>query len=166
MNYQGLFKNLTLSLPLIITLPLGLNVTASNALSPYNPALSAPSQYPAANVVQEPSTYLLGEQEYVLSSASKAGGYPTLISPGETGKVLLVIANFEKEPASYKIVMNEFGREKTLADQVMLKDGATWQAAVEIAPLATDTEHQVKFILFKNGSDSVYRTLQLSVDIK
>jgi uncharacterized membrane protein len=103
---------------------------------------------------------------YIISASSQAGGYPTALSTGETGIVVLTIANFEKEPASYKVMMNDFGRETVVADQLVLNDGATWQGTVEFSPVATDNDRRVEFLLYKDGSNSAYRKLQLTIGAK
>ncbi len=100
---------------------------------------------------------------YILSTDGQAGGYQTMLPSGQTGRVVLVVANFEQAPASYRVEVNEFGRQTLTFDQLRLQSGEEWRQEIDYTPLVTDTDRQVEFLLYKDGGPSVYRRLQLTV---
>ncbi len=102
---------------------------------------------------------------FLLSPSGQAGGYATALAPGATGRVVLTVANFEQGTASYRVEVREFGRQAVTLAEIQLDDGAVWQGEAGFTPLATDSDRRVEFLLYKDGAPSVYRRLQLTVEL-
>lgn len=104
---------------------------------------------------------------YILGPGGNASGYPTNLSVGERGTVIVGISNHEHEAVEYTLVLrlaNETIAERT----VRVADEATWERRISFTPTEVG-RHRLRFLLYRGPhpdvSGEAYRSLRLWIDV-
>lgn len=98
---------------------------------------------------------------YVLGRDGRAEGYPLNLSVGETGKVIVGVANHEFKDMEYLLaVAYEGGVQKK---RILLKDSQTWEESLDLA-FNRPGRQKVEFQLYRDGEP--YRRLHLWVEVR
>ena len=134
----------------ILTVLLIISITAASALTIY--VITAPKK---------------GEEFtefYILGPSGKAADYPTSLSVGEKGEVIVGVVNHEYEPVSYMFrveIENRTIGEKSfqLAHNETLEFPFMFTASEK-------GKKKLEFLLFKEGAATPYRNLHLWIDIQ
>lgn len=136
---------------LAVLLTLGLVISAIGVLY----VALAPPQF------SDPQT-----EFYILGTAGNASGYPTDLTTGETGTLLLGVTNQEHERTTYTAFM--LAEDRVLdRHHFALPAGETWQQEVSFT-LETAGQTRVRFLLFLGDvaepTGEPYRQLYLIVE--
>lgn len=102
---------------------------------------------------------------YVLGPDGTASDYPTDLSVGESGTVIVGVTNHEHEVVSYTVVM-ALGDQTIRESSVQLEDEETWEG--DISFTARDPgRQQLRLELYQGDSPSgdPYRSLRLWVNV-
>jgi uncharacterized membrane protein len=100
---------------------------------------------------------------YVLGPDGNASEYPTNLTVGETGTVIVGVSNHEHQDETYTVVM-ELENETVSEQQVQVNDGETREN--ELSFTAEEAGRQkLRLLLYKNGAESPYRTLRLWLNV-
>ena len=104
---------------------------------------------------------------YILGTDGKAAGYPTALSPGERGEIILGIVNHEQEEADYQVKvridtdgggvkawLKEEGAATALPDNILTVEGLAheekWQGELIFEPLNLGEKQKLEFLLFSS----------------
>jgi uncharacterized membrane protein len=103
---------------------------------------------------------------YLLGTNGKAGDYPSQLKVGEEAKVIVGIANHEREAVTYQVEVRIGGVKNNEAGPIVLKPGEKWEREVSFMPTVAGTNQPVEFLLYKNRElDSSLKPLRLWVEV-
>lgn len=102
---------------------------------------------------------------YILGSSGRAYDYPTNLTLGESGTVIIGIANHEYEDVSYRIVITLDNETIGVVDNIRLKHEEVWQQNYTFTPEKTGERMKLEFLLYREGIEEPYRTLHLWVTV-
>ena len=114
------------------------------------------------------STPRVGErftEFYVLGPECMIKNYPTNLTLGESGIVILGIVNHEHERVSYEIVVEMENETMGIIDNIGLEHGESWEQRFTFTPQRTCENSKLGFLLFKGGETEPYRSLQLWITV-
>lgn len=102
---------------------------------------------------------------YILGPSGKADGYPTNLTLGESGTVILGVVNHEYEDVSYRIVVRLENRTIGTIDNVRLKHEAVWEENYTFVPEKIGEGMKLEFLLYRDDADGIYRSLHLWITV-
>lgn len=98
---------------------------------------------------------------YILGPSGKATGYPTNLTLGETGTVILGVVNHEYQEISYRIVIGLENMTLATIDDVVLDHEAGWECNYTFAPGEIGEGMRLDFFLYRDSVKETYRSLHL-----
>lgn len=103
---------------------------------------------------------------YVLGPGGKVEGYPTNLTLGENGTVILGVVNHEYEEVNYSIVVKLDNETIGTIKDVRLKHEEKWEQNYTFTPEKAGDRMKLEFLLFREGLDEPYRSLHLWISVK
>ncbi|MCD5412734.1 MAG: DUF1616 domain-containing protein [Dehalococcoidia bacterium] len=107
---------------------------------------------------------------YILGLEGKAEGYPTELTVGEEGRVILGITNREHEIMGYEVKIKVDGVLQQRIGPVELEHEESWREQVGFVPQEPGEDQKVQFVLYKirtlGTEDEPGPTLHLWIDVK
>jgi len=103
---------------------------------------------------------------YVLPPSGKAEGYPTNLTLGENGTVILGVVNHEHEEANYHIAITLDNETIRKLDDIKLLHEEKWEENYTFDPQGAGEKMKLEFVLFREGFDDPYRSLHLWISVK
>ena len=105
---------------------------------------------------------------YILGPRGMADNYPTELTIGETGKVIVGIINREHENVKYDVVINVGGEEINRLSSISLAHDEKFEKKINIVPEEIGENIKIEFLLFKGESENIepYRELHLLIDVQ
>ncbi|MCL0095864.1 DUF1616 domain-containing protein [Dehalococcoidia bacterium] len=107
---------------------------------------------------------------YILGLEGKAEGYPTELTVGEEGRVILGITNREHEIMSYEVKIKVDGVLQQRIGPIELAHEQGWREQVGFVPQEPGEDQKVQFVLYKirtlGTEDEPGPTLHLWIDVK
>lgn len=103
---------------------------------------------------------------YILGPSGKAYGYPTNLTLGQSGLVIIGIVNHEYEDASYRVVIALDNETIGEIDGIMLKHEDSWVQSYTFTPQRAGERMKLEFLLYRAGLEEPYRTLHLWVTVR
>ena len=104
---------------------------------------------------------------YILGLDGKAANYPTELTVGEEGKVILGIVNHEHEDElTYRVEILIDGEGNSTISPPALDHGVKWEDEVGFVPQKAGGNQTVEFILYKQGEEEVYHSVYLRLNVK
>jgi uncharacterized membrane protein len=103
---------------------------------------------------------------YVLGSSGKIEDYPTNLTLGENGTVILGVVNHEYEEVNYNVVMRLDNETIGTIDNIRLMHEGTWGENYTFTPEKAGDKMKLEFLLFKEGVEDPYRSLHLRISVK
>jgi len=102
---------------------------------------------------------------YVLGLGGKVEGYPTNLTLGENGTVILGVVNHEYEEVNYSIVI-KLGNE-TIGEigDIRLKHEDEWEQTYAFVPQNAGEKMKLEFLLLREGTVEPYRSLHLWISV-
>ncbi len=113
-------------------------------------------------VVVTPKTGERFTEFYILNSNGTASDYPTNLTIGEEGRLVIGIVNMEYENVTYRLELN-FNETMIYQEYVFLTHNETWKTPFTFKPTIMGENQKLEFLLNKDGE--VYRTLHIFVDV-
>lgn len=99
---------------------------------------------------------------YILGSDGKASNYPTNLTEGQEGTVIIGIVNHESAPTTYQLVINSNG---TVLDEITVKLDNNEKKEIPYTFTAPESGVKMEFLLFKMpDKNNVYRSLHLWIN--
>lgn len=101
---------------------------------------------------------------YLLGQSGKAGNYPTNLTTGERGNLIVGVVNQEHSTSSYQMMI--IGNNKTLkTENFTLMNGQKKEIPFEFTPEYSG-QYKLEFNLYKlQDNTTVYRSLFLLVNV-
>ena len=102
---------------------------------------------------------------YILGPDGMADNYPTNLSVGQTGNVIVGVVNHEYETIDYTIKL-VLANETLNSLQFQLEHNSTWEQDIEFTPEHTGNDLKLNFFLYRNNNfTKSYRSLHLWMDV-
>ena len=102
---------------------------------------------------------------YVLGPGGKAEDYPTNLTVGEEGEVIIGIVNHEYADVTYQLEATLNG-ELIDKKSIELMHNETWESPFTFRVPRAGEDQKLEFLLFKDGiMNEVYRSLHLWLDV-
>ncbi len=102
---------------------------------------------------------------YILGPSGKAAGYPTNLTLGETGTVILGVINHEYQDVSYGIVIGLENNTIATINDFILDHEAEWEYNYTFTPGEPGERMKLEFFLYRDGVKEIYRSLHLWVTV-
>jgi uncharacterized membrane protein len=102
---------------------------------------------------------------YLLSPDGVAGEYPQQAVAGEPVVVVVGIANYERGPVLYHVVVMEADGSLQRIASVNLDAGQTWEQPCTFTLTVPGEKNPVSFLLYREGDSEPYRSLQLWITV-
>jgi len=111
---------------------------------------------------------------YVLGPGGMAEDYPTNLTVGEEGEVIIGVVNHEYAAITYQLELKVNGK---VIDQksIVLTHNETWEGPFTFKPKKAGEDQKLEFLLYKNpfnksvygeeDEEEIYRSLHLWVDV-
>ena len=101
---------------------------------------------------------------YVLGPEGMAEDYPTNLTVGEEGEVIIGVVNHEYANTSYQLEvrLNEAAINEK---DIKLMHNETWESPFKFKALKKGADQKLEFLLYKVGEEGIYRSLHLWVDV-
>jgi len=105
---------------------------------------------------------------YLLGPNGKIANYPTNLTVGETGKLIIVVVNHEFETVNYTIKVRLDNETITTINGINLKREEKWEQNYTFTVQKTGDKMKLEFLLFAEleGADEPYRSLHLWITVK
>ncbi len=103
---------------------------------------------------------------YIEGLESKAAGYPSELTVGEEGKVIVGIINREHETVTYRVEVAIDGIKNNEVELVALDHDGEWEEIIGFTPDKAGDNQKVEFLLYRQGQKEVYQRLHLWVDVR
>lgn len=101
---------------------------------------------------------------YILGPGGNASGYPTNLSVGETGMVIVGITNHEHVQTTYTLVL-ELDNATIDRRNATIADEATWEERVRFS-VQEPGRQRLRFLLYKGANEGEpYRHLRLWLEV-
>jgi uncharacterized membrane protein len=101
---------------------------------------------------------------YILGPDGKASNYPTSLTPGQEGKVIIGIVNHENNDTKYRLVVTSNGTVQ-MEQTLTLKDGQKVEIPFNFTA-GEAGERKMEFLLYKlPDNKNIYRSLHLWLNI-
>jgi len=104
-------------------------------------------------------------QFYVLGPNGKVEGYPTNLTLGENGTVILGVINQEYEEVNYDVVTWLDNETIGTIEDIVLMHEEKWEQNFTFVPQKVGDKMKLEFLLFMNGGVDPYRSLQLWIEV-
>ncbi|MBK5191535.1 MAG: DUF1616 domain-containing protein [Methanosarcinales archaeon] len=102
---------------------------------------------------------------YILGPDGNASDYPTELSVGEEGAVIIGVVNHEYAVVTYQLEVRLDGAVIG-GERIALEHNETWEHPFTFRETKTGEDQKLEFLLFKEGIEEVYRSLHLWLDVK
>ncbi|NQE53493.1 hypothetical protein C5S29_07860 [ANME-1 cluster archaeon GoMg3.2] len=101
---------------------------------------------------------------YVLGPGGMAEDYPTNLTVGEEGEVIIGVVNHEYAAVTYQLELKVNGG---VIDQksIVLTHNETWESPFTFRATKAGDDQKLEFLLYKEGVKEVYRSLHLWMDV-
>ena len=98
---------------------------------------------------------------YVLGASKNADNYPTNITLGDNGTVILGVVNHEYQETSYRILITLDNKTLTTLENIILQNKEVFEREYTFTPESIGDNLKLEFFLYKMDSDGIYRHLRL-----
>jgi len=103
---------------------------------------------------------------YLLGPGGKAEGYPTNLTAGNTGSVIVGVVNHEYTTVNYtlRVKINE---ELLNEQQIQIEHNQTWEKTINFTPVTPGNSLKLEFLLYKENNFTIpYRDTHLWVNVR
>ena len=103
---------------------------------------------------------------YLLGPSGKAYGYPTNLTVGEIGNVIVGVVNHEYEDLSYRVVVKLENETVETMGNIELKHDVLWEWNCTFTPERIGERMKLEFLLFRDDAKETYRSLHLWITVQ
>lgn len=103
---------------------------------------------------------------YILGPSGKAYGYPTNLTLGESGTVIIGVFNREYEDVFYKVVVSLENETIGAMGNIILGHEKGWEGNFTFMPEKVGERMRLEFLLYRDDSDETYRSLHLWITVR
>ncbi len=101
---------------------------------------------------------------YILGINEMADEYPTQLTVGEDGKLIIGVVNHEYADVSYRLEAKLDGAI-IHTEQIDLAHDEAWEEPFTFKATVEGADQKLEPLLYREGADEVYRSLHLWVDV-
>lgn len=102
---------------------------------------------------------------YILGPDGKAGDYPTNLTLGESGNIIIGIVNHEDTNATYQLTI-KLNQTIIKNENITLANNGKKEIPLTFKPLKTGENQKLEFLLYKPPSNNtIYRSLYLYMNV-
>ena len=103
---------------------------------------------------------------YLLGPGGKAEGYPTNLTTGKTGSVIVGVVNHEYATVNYTLRVKI--KEELLNEQkIQVEHNQTWEKPVNFTPVSQGSSLKLEFLLYKENNFTIpYRDTHLWINVR
>ena len=103
---------------------------------------------------------------YVLGPGGNATSYPSELTLGDEGSVVLGIVSHEHEDSTvYRVEIVIDGEHSSTIGPLALRHDEKWEEEVSFLPQKAGASQKVEFILYRNPEETPYKSLYLRLDV-
>lgn len=102
---------------------------------------------------------------YILGPDGNASGYPTNMTPGGQGDVVVGISNHEHESMTYRVEITWNG-SRTQQRELSVPNEQTREFRATLTAPREQGRYRVRFLLYKNGGSEPDHSLRLWVTVR
>jgi len=102
---------------------------------------------------------------YMLGSGGKMDNYPSQVKLGDSATITLGVENHESQTTAYNITVTLSGQPVQSIGPFELPVEGTWSQDIPLTPTQTGDNQQFDFLLYKNGTSTLYLNLKLWLDV-
>jgi uncharacterized membrane protein len=102
---------------------------------------------------------------YLLGPSGKASGYPTNLSVGQNGTVVVGVVNHENADVSYRLVM-QLNNTTLDTRSFTLANNEKWEQPLSFTAKQRGAAQKVTFDLFKGSDPNAYRSVYLFITVQ
>jgi uncharacterized membrane protein len=117
-------------------------------------------------VVTSPRTGDKFTEFYILGMSGKAADYPSQLSVGGNGEVIVGVVNHEQKSMSYSLEVRVEGVLSGEPQQLNLAGEEKWEKTVSFTPARAGDGQKVEFLLLVPDKTEPYQDLHLWIDVK
>ena len=103
---------------------------------------------------------------YILGPEGKIENYPTDLTLGESGTVIVGVANHEHEDVTYSVIVRLDNEPIGRMDGIKLEHGERWERNFTFVPQVVGERMKLEFQLYKEGENVPYRSLHLWISVR
>lgn len=103
---------------------------------------------------------------YALGSGGKIADYPTNLTLGESGTVILGVVNHEYEEVAYRIFIKLENETIGTINDITLNHEIKWEKKYTFTPDKTGEKMKLEFFLFREDLDEPDRSLHLWITVR
>jgi uncharacterized membrane protein len=103
---------------------------------------------------------------YVLGPSGKVEGYPTNLTLGENGTMILGVVNHEYEEVNYSIVVRFDNETIGTMEDIVLMHEEKWEENYTFTAEKAGDKMKLEFFLFREGVDESYHSLHLWITVR
>jgi len=103
---------------------------------------------------------------YLLGSNGKIADYPTNLTVGETGKLIIGVVNHEYETVNYTVEVRLDNETITTINGIKLSHEEKWEQNYTFSPEKTGERMKLEFLLYRQDSSEPYRSLHLWITVR
>jgi uncharacterized membrane protein len=94
-----------------------------------------------------------------------ADDYPTELTVGETGELIICIVNHEYASVTYQLEVKLNGTDIG-EESIDLVHNETWEEPFAFKAMEEGEDQKLELLLYREGIDAAYRSLHLWVDVR
>jgi uncharacterized membrane protein len=102
---------------------------------------------------------------YILGIGGMADNYPTELTVGETGELIIGIVNHEYTNVTYQLEVKLNGTD-IAEERIDLVHNETWEEPFAFKATEEGKDQKLELLLYREGLDEAYRSLHLWVDVR
>ena len=102
---------------------------------------------------------------YILGINKMADDYPTELTVGETGELIIGIVNHEYASVTYQLEVKLNGTD-IAEESIDLVHNETWEEPFAFKAMEEGEDQKLELLLYREGIDEAYRSLHLWVDVR
>ncbi len=118
-----------------------------------------------AYVVANPKVGERFTEFYILGEGGMAADYPEELKLGEAGEVTIGIINREQETVTYTVRIAISDKVVTTLEPMTLENDEKSERLASFKPVTIGADQKIEFRLYKAGTEEVYLTTHLWVDV-
>jgi len=103
---------------------------------------------------------------YILGPSGKAYGYPTNLTFGDSGTVILGVVNREYEDVSYRIFVRLDDKIIETIGSIGLRHDEGWERNCTFTPETSGERMKLEFLLYGDDANETYRSLHLWITVR
>jgi uncharacterized membrane protein len=100
----------------------------------------------------------------LLGPEGEASNYPTNLTVGQTGKVMVQVVSHKNANVNYTLVVT-LANKTINSTRFNLPNNQTWQSSIAFTPTQRGMGQKLECDLYKRGDPTIYRSVYLLINV-